>query len=183
MYFVKDLRHIQPFLNHTATYPNVRLIQLPHFMLTSIFNVGRYCPPDPRIKIKHLKDVDAQARKQTGIECSFYGWKQADGMTRRIVLRQYKDQAICEATNKIYPLSLWKKGDILAYIAQKRLPKPVDYGSKRASVGVEFSPESFAWLRRYYPDDLERIYKVFPASREILFKYDEDERKNQISGI
>lgn len=183
MYFVKDLRHIQPYLDHVSNYPNARLIQLPHFMLSSIFHVGRYCVPDPRIKVKTLKDVDAYARKITGIDCSFYGWKQADNMTRRIVLRTYKDSAICQATNKVYPLSLWKKGDVLAYIRERRLPQPIDYGSKKASVGVEFSAESFAWLRANYPDDLEKIYQVFPMSKEILFKYDQNERKNEISGI
>lgn len=173
MYFVKNLRHVQPYLDHAAKYPNVEVVQVPHFMLSAIYNVGRYCVPDPRIKPIQLKHIDKRVRKMTGIDWTFYGWKQADNMTRRIVLRNYDQQAICVSTQKVYPLSLWKKADVLAYIAHHRLPMPVDYGSKKASVGVQFDAEVFAWLRQKYPDDLQRIYDVFPASQQILFEYDQ----------
>lgn len=182
MYFVKDLKHIQPYLDHVNTYPNCRLIQVPHFMLTSIFNVGRYCAPNPTIKVRTLKHVDAAVRKMTGINWTFYGWKQADNMTRRIVLRQYTNEAISESTQKAYPLSLWKKADVLAYVKAKRLPMPVDYKSSKASVGMQFDPEVFNWLRTYYPSDLELIYQTFPMSKQILFEYD-NEQKNKVPVI
>lgn len=176
MYFVKDLRHIQPYLDHIKTYPNCRLIQVPHFMLTAIFNVGRYCAANPTVKVKTLKHVDAAVCKMTGIDWTFYGWKQADNMTRRIVLRQYTNEAISESTQKVYPLSLWKKGDVLAYIKAKRLPMPIDYKSAKASVGMQFDEEVFNWLRTNYPDDLERIYQTFPMSKQILFEYDNKQK-------
>lgn len=37
-------------------------------------------------------------------------------------------------------------------------------------------PEVFDYLRRHYPQDLEKIYKVFPLSRNILLRYDEEKR-------
>lgn len=172
MYFVKGMRHIQPYLDHAQRYPNVELMQVPHYMLTDIYKAGVYCPPNANIRVKKLRDVDAAIRQATGIGWSFYGMRQTDGLHRMLMLRTYEDGTFCEATKKVYPLSHWKKDDVLAYIKAKRLPMPVNYGLKKASSGLSFDPVVFNWLRTNYPDDLERIYKAFPLSKIILYEYD-----------
>ena len=103
-----------------------------------------------------------------------YGMKQSDGMNRCLMLRGYENEAISN-TNKVYPLSKWKKSDVMAYIKAKKLPEPISY-NKNKSQGLTFLPEVFDYLPRHYPQDLEKIYKVFPLSRNILLRYDEEKR-------
>lgn len=95
---------------------------------------------------------------KTGISYSFYGMKQSDGMNRCLMLRGYENEAISN-TNKVYPLSKWKKSDVMAYIKAKKLPEPISY-NKNKSQGLTFLPEVFDYLRRHYPQDLERFTSI-----------------------
>ena len=67
--------------------------------------------------------------------------------------------------------------DILAYMRQHALPEPVRY-SLKASSGVGFNLDCMLWLKENYPQDLQRIYRVFPMSERILFEYN---NKKQIA--
>lgn len=175
MYFVKGLDHIDNYLRAVkARYANVTILQVPHWTLTRVLRCGLYCIPNPNVKLLSLKDVDESVRMKTGISYSFYGMKQSDGMNRCLMLRGYENEAISN-TNKVYPLSKWKKSDVMAYIKAKKLPEPISY-NKNKSQGLTFLPEVFDYLRRHYPQDLEKIYKVFPLSRNILLRYDEEKR-------
>jgi hypothetical protein len=49
----------------------------------------------------------------------------------------------------------------------------------KASNGIGFNLDCFLWMRKYYPQDLERIYKAFPLSRRILEEYDYKENKRK----
>ena len=39
-----------------------------------------------------------------------------------------------------------------------------------------FDAKCFDYLRRHYPQDLEKIYKVFPLSRNILLRHDAENK-------
>lgn len=179
MYFVKGLDHIDNYLRAVkARYSNVAILQVPHWTLTRVLRCGLYCIPNPNVKLLSLKDVDESVRMKTGISYSFYGMKQSDGMNRCLMLRGYENEAISN-TNKVYPLSKWKKSDVMAYIKAKKLPEPISY-NKNKSQGLTFLPEVFDYLRQHYPQDLEKIYKVFPLSRNILLRYDAEKAAAQI---
>lgn len=173
MYFVKDLEHINKYINYCTTkYNNVEVLQVPHFMLSSIYRYGMYCPVDKSIKkLLTLKDIDAFVRGKFNIYYTVYGWKQADSLDRRVILRTYKMQAFNEATNKVYPLSMWLDGQVLSYIKLNKLANPIRY-SKNKSGGLGFNTECYVYLRRYYPNDLKKILKKFPLSQQILIQYD-----------
>lgn len=177
MYFVKDLEHINRFIRFSErTYPNVKFLQIPHWNLTKIHKYGLFCQPR---KVRQLMfgDVIKSMKIRTGIPYAFIGEKQADNLTRRLKLRRYEQEAISE-TNNIYPLSLWKDKDVLNYIKRNRLPKPISYGSKRSN-GVGFDLDVYLYLRKHYPNDLEKILTVYPLSEKILFDYDKkNERKS-----
>lgn len=179
MYFVKDMQHIQIYLDHAKKYPNVEILQLPHWILSHIYKEGLYCKANPKQPLRQLRHVIQYAKQETRIDWAFLGMKQADSLQRRLMLKTYKDEAISEASQCVYPLSKWKKADVLAYIKMRRLPKPIDYGIKSASSGLTFNKDVFAWLRTHYPADLEKIYAAFPLSRQLLFEYDY-ERANQV---
>lgn len=172
MYFVKNLEHIDKYLRFCkTTYSNVIIHQVPHWNMTYAIRGGLYCIPNPNVKLMTVKDVDESMRLKTGVRYSFYGMKQSDGLNRRLMLRGYEQEAI-STTNRVYPLSQWKKADVMAYIKQHKLPEPIAYSSQKKSQGLTFDADVFAYLRINYPEDIEKIYRAFPLSKQILLKYD-----------
>lgn len=179
MYLVKDLDHINRFLRDARLrYPNVKIAQVPHWTLTHIYRNGTYCPADSQVKLRNLQDIDAEVKRATGIEWSFYGFKKADSLNRRLMLMGYEMEAISH-TGKAYPLSLWRDREVLAYITENQLAQPVSYGTRKRSNGVGLSLDVFLWLEKHYPQDLEKIYLKFPESRIILRNHHKTAKNDQ----
>lgn len=172
MYFVKDLNHINRFIQYSKSrYNNVRFLEVPHWNLSRALKIGLFCQPQKDIKILRLRDVVERVRSKTGIEWCFIGMKQADSLNRRLMLRTYKSEAINWDSKIAYPLSMWKKKEILSYIKFHNLPTPVEY-SKEAGNGLWFDLKVFLWLKDNEPDDLKKILRAFPLSEKILFDYE-----------
>ena len=175
MYFVKDLEHINRWIRWAqAKYPNAEFVQVPHWNLTYILRSGLYCVANPKVKTMKLADVVKAMRLKYGIGYCFLGMKKADGMNRRLMLKGYED-SYYENAGLVYPLADWTQKDILAYMRQHNLPEPIRY-SLKASSGVGFNEDCLLWMRENYPQDLQKIYKVFPMAERVLFEYD---RKQQ----
>lgn len=171
MYFVQGLEHVDMYIRYVKTrYPNIEFVEAPHWNLTYIFRGGLYCPPNPKVKLLKLADIVNTLRIKYNIEYCFLGMKKADGMNRRLMLNGYA-QDFYENKGLVYPLAEWNQKEVLTYMKMHRLPEPVRYG-KNASNGVGFNLDCFLWLRDNYPQDLEKIYEVFPLSRRILYEYD-----------
>ncbi len=177
MYFVKDLNHINKFLNWAKVkYPKIKIVQVPHWNLTYILRGGVYCVANPKVKVFKVAKVDEAMRIKYGINYTFYGMKKADSMNRRLMLNTYEN---CTSdTNKVYPLADWTNKEVLAYMKSKKLPEPVRY-SKNASGGVGFNIDCYLWLRNNEPNDLQKMLKTFPASEKILFDYDVFKQKEE----
>ena len=177
MYFVKDLDHINRWIGWLkAKYPKVEFIQVPHWNLTYLLRGGMYCVPNPKVRLLKLADVVRSVKLKTGIEYVFLGMKKADGMNRRLMLKGYETGHYVNG-GLCYPLADWTQRDILAYMRQHNLPSPVRYG-KTASSGLGFNEDCFLWMRENCPQDLEKVYKVFPLSRRILYEYDNKNKEN-----
>ena len=169
MYFVQGLEHIQRYIDWIKTkYPLIEFIEIPHWNLSYILRSGLYCVPNPKVRLIKLADVTHAMKLKYGINTVFLGMKKADSMNRRLMLNGYQDY---QKNGNVYPLAEWTQKEILAYMRQNRLPKPVQY-SKKASGGVGFNPECFVWLEQNYPQDLDKIIKAFPMSSKILYDYE-----------
>ena len=178
MYIVKGLDHIEEYYRYAKMkYPNVEFIQVPHYALYSYIKFGFMgCKMNPKQRLWTLSDITEKIRKQTGIEWACYGFKQSDGLNRRVMLRTYteklglgKYEAISFKSKKFYPLSTYKNADIKAYIAKEHLKAPEAYGGKGQSQGTDITDLNYhLYLKKKYPQDLERIYEVFPMTRVVL---------------
>ena len=178
MYFVKDLEHINRWIKWAqAKYPNAEFIQVPHWNLTYILRSGLYCVANPKVKTMKLADVVKAIRLKYGIEYCFLGMKKADGMNRRLMLKGYEENGY-ENKGLVYPLADWTQKDILSYMRQHNLPTPIRY-SLKASSGIGFNEDCLLWMRENYPQDLEKIYKVFPMAERVLFEYDRKQEEIQ----
>lgn len=171
MYFVDGLEHIERWISWVKNkYPKVEFVKVPHWNLTYILRSGTYCVRNPKTKLLKLRNVVDAMRLKFGIHYCFLGMKKADSMNRRLMLNGYAESGY-ENDGLVYPLAEWTQKEILAYMKQRSIPSPIRYG-KKASNGVGFNEECFLWMRENCPGDLEKVYKVFPLSRRILFEYD-----------
>lgn len=169
MYFVKDLEHVNRYLNWArARYKNIEIEQVPHWNLSCILRGGLFCVPNPNQKLLKLMDIEKAMRLRYGVYYTFYGMKKADSMNRRLMLNGYENY---EDKGKVYPLADWSQKDILAYMRQKKLPMPIRY-SKNASGGVGFNKECYLWMRDNAPEDLRKCLKAFPMSEKLLVDAD-----------
>lgn len=180
MYFVKGLEHVERWVRWLkAKYPLVEFVQIPHWNLTYILRSGMYCTPRSDIKLMKLTDVVKSLRLQYGVHYTFLGMKKADGMNRNLMLKEYEEKGY-ENNGYVYPLADWNQKMVLAYMKQHRLPQPVRY-SLKASSGIGFNIECLTWLEEHFPQDLQKIYEVFPMCERQLWELRHEYNKKQDS--
>jgi sulfate adenylyltransferase subunit 2 len=176
MFFVKGLEHIDRWINWVkAKYPKIEFVQVPHWNLTYILKGGMYCVANPKVKLLKLADVVNSMKLKYNIDYVFLGMKKADGMNRLLMLKGYEANNY-ENEGLVYPLAEWNQKDILTYMKQKGLPQPVRY-SLKASSGVGFNLDCMLWMEKFFPQDLQKIYKVFPMCERVLWEYHNREQK------
>lgn len=172
MYLVKGLEHQLVYRNYAMEkYPGIEFIQVPHYGVYSYIKTGYLgCKKNEKQRLWTLSDITEKIREKVGIDWACFGFKQADSLNRRLMLRSYKDgkEAICWWSKKFYPLSTYYNRDCLEYIQKNHLKAPQDYGAKGQSSGLGLdSPMLYIWLSQYYPQDMEKIFSVFPMARQV----------------
>lgn len=172
MYTVPNLRHINEYYVWAKKkYPKAEFVQVPHYSLFEYRKNGFLGKVgDENTKKFRLSEIIDKVREKYGIEWVCLGFKQADSLNRRLMLRSYKDGklAISYAGKKFYPLSTYKNKDVMKYIERMHLKRPEWYDPKEQSSGVDVSDIHYLkYLQRNYPDDLEKVYREFPAARTI----------------
>jgi len=179
MYFVKGLEHIDKYLNFARKKYGVEVLELPHFALSQYLNDSFYTFHDNR-QVPNLKqsDIENAARKHFNCEWIVSGAKASDSLVRNLMMKNYLLNSIEPKTKHAYPLSAWKKAHVMAYMKQNRLPKTIDYnegGKKSAGVGI--TPGVLVYLEKNYPNDLQKILKVFPLAHIMLKEHHEQNSK------
>ena len=174
MYITKGLEHINRYINWAqAKYPNASFVQVPHYAVSSYVKYGFLgCKCNPNQRIVTLAEITDLARRQTGIEWAFFGFKKSDSLNRRVMLGTYEKEAICEKTKKCYPLSTYKNSDVLAYIGRNGLIKPERYGAHQSAGTAVNDLGYLLWLRDNFPNDLDKVIATYPLAERILFEHD-----------
>ena len=78
----------------------------------------------------------------------------------------------------LYPLALWTNKEVLQYIANRNLIKPMVYVAKSVSQGVGLDYETLSFLQKYYPNDLKKILQEFPYA-EVALHQEPQKNTNQ----
>ena len=182
MYLVKDLEHVMRYYNYAkAKYPNIEFVQIPHYALFNYIKTG-YMGIKQNTKQRQwtLADITEKLREKIGVEWACYGFKQSDSLNRRLMLRSYTDgkEAINWKTKKFYPLSTYKNKEIMDFILDHRLKNPEVCGTNKQSSGVDIEDVEYQkYLKELFPEDLEKIYKVFPMARIVMLKANNKEEQ------
>ncbi|MDD6581587.1 MAG: phosphoadenosine phosphosulfate reductase family protein [Bacteroidales bacterium] len=177
-YTVKDLRHIAIYADYAKRkYPNIELYQVPHYVVFTHIKYGYLgIEKDPTQKLWKFSDLIRKVGEHIGIEWACVGFKQSDSFNRRLTLRIYKDgmEAIDWKTKKFYPLSTYKNKDIVNYIAENRLKKNECYGAGQSSGCAIDDYDYMKFLQNKFPDDYERVIRVYPKSNFVVKLHEED---------
>lgn len=182
MYVVKDLRHQGRYLAYAKErYPKAQWLQVPHYGLLSDIKsgyLGHQCNPKQRqYTLAQLTDL---VRERTGVEWACFGSKKADSLNRRLMLGTYRLEGICDKTKKFYPLSSYVNRDVLRYIQRKGLIEPENYDGVGQSAGIDVGDTGYLlWLRKNYPDDLQRVYHDYPFAERLIFEYDHEKAEGK----
>lgn len=182
MYLVKDLEHIMRYYNYAKTkYPNIEFVQVPHYALFNYIKTGYMgIKQDTKQRQWTLSDITDKLREKIGVEWACYGFKQSDSLNRRLMLRSYTDgkEAINWKTKKFYPLSTYRNKEIMDFILDHRLKNPEVCGTNKQSSGVDIEDVAYQkYLKELFPEDLEKIYKVFPMARIVMLKANNKEEQ------
>lgn len=182
MYLVKDLEHIMRYYNYAKTkYPNIEFVQVPHYALFNYIKTGYMgIKQDTKQRQWTLSDITDKLREKIGVEWACYGFKQSDSLNRRLMLRSYTDgkEAINWKTKKFYPLSTYRNKEIMDFILDHRLKNPEVCGTNKQSSGVDIEDVEYQkYLKELFPEDLEKIYKVFPMARIVMLKANNKEEQ------
>ncbi len=173
MYFVDDLQHQQHLLSYPKKYGSKVVVhKYPHWMLTTYFRDSyfRFHRIEQNVKLLTLKDIEKHAKNQLGIDWVINGAKQSDSLQRNLMLRRLKFTSINEASQRVYPLSIWSKKDVISYIWTNRLMLPESYGIGKSN-GVDLTIDCLLYLKNNYPEDLTKILKIFPFAETILINH------------
>ena len=171
---VKNLEHINNYIRYAEKkYQNIYFLQVPHYVLSQYIRDGILgCKKDIKQRVYQLNNIVSMVKKNTGIDCAIFGFKQSDSMNRRLMLRTYEDESINNKTKNAYPLSRYKNADVLAYIRHKRLIRPTIYGQGQ-SQGCDVGSLAFLmYCKELYPNDYKKVIKVFPDCERIVFEYE-----------
>lgn len=184
MYTIPNMQHIDEYRIYAERrYPNTEWIQVPHYCIYTYIRTGYMgCTRNEKQRKWRLTDIIEKIKERTGIEWVCLGFKQNDSLNRRLMLRSYKDgkESISYAGKKFYPLSTYSNKDVLEYISSHHLKSPETYGStKGQSNGCDISNYLYLkYLQENYPEDLMKVYNIFPRTQFIIQEY---EQKNRIT--
>lgn len=176
MYFVKDMEHINKYLNWARVKYKVEILELPHFALSQYIN-DNYYRLHSNTTVPTMKQSDVEDAAKTHFNCEWIvsGAKASDSMVRNFMMKSYLLNSISENTKHAYPLSAWKKGDVLAYLKMNRIPMPISYDQKNTrSSGLDLKGDVLYWLKNNYPNDLKKILEVFPLAEVLIQDYERD---------
>jgi sulfate adenylyltransferase subunit 2 len=71
-------------------YPRAEFMQIPHYALFGYIKTGYMgMAQNPKQREYSLSVLTETVRKRTGVEWACYGFKQADGMNRRLLVFQF----------------------------------------------------------------------------------------------
>lgn len=138
--------------------------QYPAGIMHNAFKFGWYRPSHQafdKMPAFGPSDVHKLIRQDFGISTIMLGIRAADSITRRrMAARGIQQRAY------FHPLEKWTKWDVLAYLKIRNIPLPPSAGGATSDIGLDY--RAALWLHREYPDDFEKMAKVFTYYRAIV---------------
>lgn len=170
-YLVEGIRCVETPIRAQLAMLGIRhpLVLVPGLDTLASMMRGTYCkvevasPKGPPRQVK-FTDIEALARRRTGVTWTAGGEKEIDTVMRRLWLRQL-DDGIDHAQKRLFPVRLWSHHHVRAFCLMHRAPLSPNFGGEISS-GLGF--EVLDQVKARYPDDYARIIAAFPFAEALL---------------
>ena len=159
MYQVPDLSFQEATINFAERKYGITIDRIPHFELSEILAAGSFRKEDYSVPIININDCYNYVRLINDSWWIAAGERIADSIIRRAMIK--RSGCIDEKRGRFYPVANFTKEEILRYIKHHNL-KPAP---ETAVIGHSFRslmPKDIYSLKTYYPNDFEKIRRLFP---------------------
>lgn len=159
MYICPDLSFQERTLQWYEKRYQTEIIRIPHMDVCEFFHYGSFRKPDPTFPIVSINDIYKYVRLETGMWWIAAGERIDDSIVRRAMMK--KSGSIDVQRGRIYPVSAWKKREIMDYIKYHNLYLSQD----SRKLGFSFCSlwgKELAMIKKFFPDDYQKILNLYP---------------------
>ena len=164
--FIPGMDSDEQFLQYIEKRINRKILRLPHFVNSTLLKYGFYSYVPVDIK-KQLKQKDMEEMAKEKLNCQDYwivnGSRKNESMTRAVMFKPIKD-GFDEKNKRIYPVWDWKEGQIYKYLTKNRWRTIFPKGIRGSGIFKDY----ILYLRDKYPQDLPKLFAVYPLAEKFL---------------
>ena len=176
MYICPDLSFQEKTLQWYEKKYQTEIIRLPHMDVSEFFHYGSFRAPDYSFPIVSINDIYKYVRLKTDIWWIAAGERINDSIVRRAMMK--KSGSIDEQRGRIYPVSEWKKHEIVDYIKFHNLY----LGADSRKMGFSFKTlegRELMMIKDNFPDDYEKLIHLYPFAGAGVKRVEEYGKENK----
>lgn len=146
------------------------IARIPHMDVCEFFHYGSFRPGDPSFPIISINDIYKWIRLETGIWRIAAGERIDDSIVRRAMIK--KSGSIDVQRGRFYPVSMWKKRDVLDYIKFHGLY----IGQDSKELGFSFKSlwgKELSMVKEHFPDDYQKVLRLYPFAAAGVKRFEE----------
>ncbi len=174
MYVIPGLGFQEQHLHYVEERYSLKIMRVPDWRLAGLLRnaIARHPTPNatqsPKIK---WRDVEQYVRQKTGLHWIASGERCIDSLQRRGMI--VASNGICPARGHFYPVGWWRTQDICSFLSQRGVLLSSEY--RVMSDGHNFggvSPQQLYDVKKAYPEDFEKIVKLFPMAEAQVVRHE-----------
>lgn len=159
LYMIPDLSFVEKQLEWYEKKYQTEIMRLPHPDLAMWMHYGVFRVPDFSFPIISINDAYKYVRLQTDIWWIAAGERINDSIVRRAMMK--KSGSIDVKRGRFYPVSAWKKKEVLDYIKYHNLK--TDQFSRIAGFSYRsLQSAELSILKQHFPEDYAKVLNLFP---------------------
>ena len=170
MYICPDLSFQERTLEWYEKRYQTEIIRVPHMDVSEFFHYGSFRKPDYTFPIVSINDIYKWVRLETDTWWIAAGERIDDSIVRRAMMK--KSGSIDVQRGRFYPVSAWKKREIMDYIKFHNLYLSID----SRKLGFSFCSlwgKELSMLKQYFPDDYQKILRLYPFAAAGVKRFEE----------
>ena len=170
MYICPDLSFQERTIEWYEKKYQTEIIRLPHMDVSEFFHWGSFRPADLTFPVVSINDIYQYVRLQTDTWWIAAGERIDDSIVRRAMMK--KSGSIDVQRGRFYPVSAWKKREIIDYIKFHNLY----LGQDSKKLGFSFKSlwgKELAMLKHYFPQDYEKVLHLYPFAAAGVKRYED----------
>lgn len=170
MYMCPNLSFQEKTLEYYEKKYQTQIERIPHMEVSTYFRYGVFRNVDFSYPVISINDIYHYMRIKHNMWWISAGERIDDSIVRRAMMK--KSGSIDEKRGRFYPVSAWKKKEIMEYIKFHGLYLSDFYRKIGFSFGALTARELIA-LRQYSEDDFKKVLRLYPFAGATIKRAEE----------